>query len=295
MGPHVMTSSRLHAESASRRWLIWLCLLAGSAIMLIPLLWMVMTSLKTFVETLADPPAWFPAHFQWRNYIVAVRSFDFSRYFANSVTVSIGCIAGTLISSCLSAYALVAYKVRGKNFLFALLLATMMLPIQVTAIPLFRLYVGLHWINTYGPLIVPSWFGANATIGVFSIFLLRQFFLQIPRDYLEAARIDGASELRILSTIYIPLARPALLTITVFTFIATWNDLWGPLLYLYDEKLYTLPLGLMQFIGVAGNAQGTPWQLVMAISTIMMIPVAVVFFLAQKRFIEGISAAGIKG
>jgi multiple sugar transport system permease protein len=278
-----------------RRSIIWISLLVGSAVMLLPLAWMILTSLKSFPETLADTPAWLPAHFQWSNYTTAIHRFEFSRYFTNSVTISVGCIIGTLASSCISAYALVAYKARGKNLLFGLLLATMMLPIQVTAIPLFRLYVGLHWINTYSPLIAPSWLGANAAIGVFSIFLLRQFFLQIPRDYLEAARIDGASELRILTTIYIPLAKPALLTITVFTFIATWNDLWGPLLYLYDEKLYTLPLGLMQFIGIEGNAQGTPWHLVMAVSTLMMIPVTVVFFLAQKRFIEGISAVGIKG
>jgi multiple sugar transport system permease protein len=162
----------------------------------------------------------------------------------------------------------------------------------VTVIPLFKLYAELHWINTFRPLIVPRWFGND----VFAIFLLRQFFLLIPRDYIEAARIDGASELRILTTVFIPLAKPALLTIAVFTFIGTWNDLWNPLLYLYDEKLYTLPLGLMQFIGfAAGTAQGTPWQLVMAVATIMMIPVVIVFFLAQKRFIEGISAAGIKG
>jgi ABC-type glycerol-3-phosphate transport system permease component len=259
--------------------------------MLIPLAWMLLTSLKTFPETLADPPAWIPAHFQWHNYPQAIHGFAFSRYFTNSVVVTAGCITGTLASSCITAYALVAYKVRGKNLVFGLLLATMMLPGQVTVIPLFRLYVGLHWINTFRPLIVPSWFGGN----VFAIFLLRQFFLQIPRDYIEAARIDGASELRILMTVFVPLAKPALLTIAVFTFIGTWNDLWNPLLYLYDEKLYTLPLGLMQFIGISTHEQGTPWHLVMAISTIMMIPVAIVFFLAQKRFIEGISAAGIKG
>jgi multiple sugar transport system permease protein len=276
---------------SSWRWVTWVFLLVGSVVMLLPLAWMILTSLKTFPETLADPPQWLPAHFQWSNYSQAIRSFEFGRYFSNSVTVTVGCIAGTLFSSCLSAYALVAYKVRGKNLIFSLLMATLMLPAQVTVIPLFRMYAGLHWINTFGPLIVPRWFGND----VFAIFLLRQFFLLIPRDYIEAARIDGASELRILATVFIPLAKPALLTITVFTFIGTWNDLWNPLLYLYDEKLYTLPLGLMQFIGVSTNAQGTPWQLVMAIATIMMIPVVIVFFFAQKRFIEGISAAGIKG
>ena len=278
-------------SAQKRRWPILLFLVLGSIVMLIPLAWMVLTSLKTFLETLADPPTFIPAHFQWGNYLQAIRSFEFNRYFTNSVVVTVGCIAGTLISSSLSAYALVAYKVAGKNLIFGLLLATMMLPQQVTVIPLFRLYVGLHWINTFRPLIVPSWFGCN----VFAIFLLRQFFLQVPRDYIEAARIDGASELRILATVFVPLAKPALLTIAVFTFIGTWNDLWNPLLYLYDEKLYTLPLGLMQFIGIGAKEQGIPWQLVMAISTIMMVPVVIVFFLAQKRFIEGIAATGVKG
>lgn len=286
-----VSSSTDRAPVTPGRILIWLLLLVGSIFMLLPLAWMILTSLKTFPETLADPPQWIPAHFQWSNYVTAIRSFQFSRYFANSATVTLGCIAGTLFSASLSAYALVVYKVRGKNVIFALLMATLMLPAQVTVIPLFRLYAGLHWINTFRPLIVPFWFGND----VFAIFLLRQFFLLIPRDYIEAARIDGASEFRILTTIFIPLARPALLTIAVFTFIGTWNDLWNPLLYLYDEKLYTLPLGLMQFIGIATGAQGTPWQLVMAIATIMMIPVVIVFFLAQKRFIEGISTAGIKG
>ncbi|HEX4054267.1 MAG TPA: carbohydrate ABC transporter permease [Tepidisphaeraceae bacterium] len=290
-GSGIPSSTTTSRTSAPLRWLIWPCLLVGSFVMLLPLAWMILTSLKTFPETLADPPTWIPAHFQWGNYLQAIHGFEFSRYFANSLFVTVGCIAGTLVSASLSAYALVAFKVRGKNIVFGLLLSTMMLPAQVTVIPLFRLYVGLHWINTFRPLIVPSWFGWD----VFSIFLLRQFFVQIPRDYIEAARIDGASELRILLTVFVPLAKPALLTVAVFTFIGTWNDLWNPLLYLYDEKLYTLPLALMQFIAVAGTAQGTPWQLVMAIATIMMIPVVIVFFLAQKRFIEGISAAGIKG
>jgi len=130
---------------------------------------------------------------------------------------------------------------------------------------------------------------------VFAIFLLRQFFAAVPRDCIEAARIDGASELRILWSIFIPLSKPVLLTVTVFSFIGSWNDLWGPLIYLHDDSLLTMPLGLLNFVGTSGRSQGSPWHLVMAVSTVMMLPIMVLFFLAQKRFIEGIATAGVKG
>jgi ABC-type glycerol-3-phosphate transport system permease component len=173
----------------------------------------------------------------------------------------------------------------------------MLLPGQVTIIPLFKFFAYIGWINTYYPLIVPAWFGAN----VFGIFLLRQFFLTIPRSYIEAARMDGATELHILWNIVVPLSTPVLLTITVFTFLGSWNDLFGPLIYLHDERLYTMPVGLFSFIAKAGvlvgggGTQVTPWNLVMALTTVMIVPVVIVFFLAQKRFIEGISASGLKG
>ena len=130
---------------------------------------------------------------------------------------------------------------------------------------------------------------------MFAIFLLRQFFAAVPRDCIEAARIDGASELRILWSIFIPLSKPVLLTVTVFSFIGSWNDLWGPLIYLHDDSLLTMPLGLLNFVGTSGRSQGSPWHLVMAVSTVMMLPIMVLFFLAQKRFIEGIATAGVKG
>lgn len=270
---------------------VYLTLVAGSAVMLTPLAWMVLTSLKSYEEVIASPPPMFPAEARWQNYPEALTTFDFGRYLLNSLAIAALSIAGTLISCSLAAYAFVCIPARGKGVLFALLLSTLMLPGQVTVIPLFRVFVELGWVNTWLPLIVPSWLGTN----VFGIFLLRQFFLGIPKDYVEAARLDGASEPRILWTIFVPLSKPVLLTIAVFTFIGSWNDLWGPLIYIHDDRLATMPIGLLNFIGVSWRAQGSPWHLVMAVSTIMMLPIVILFFAAQKRFIEGIAAAGIKG
>ena len=281
----------------TNQFLLYGTLILGSVIMLMPLAWMVSTSLKTFVEVLQEPERWMPQVAQWRNYMVVLREFEFGKFFWNSVYVTGMTVIGTLVSCSLAAYAFVFLNVRYKGLIFAALLATMMLPGQVTIIPLFLFFVKVGWVNTYYPLIVPAWLGAN----VFGIFLLRQFFLTIPHSYVEAARMDGASEPRILWNIVVPLSAPVLLTVTVFTFLGSWNDLFGPLIYLHDERLYTMPVGLFYFIAKAGvlgegdGIQGTPWNLVMALTTVMVVPVVAVFFVAQKRFVEGISASGMKG
>jgi len=271
--------------------IIYGVLLIGTIIMVMPLLWMLLTSLKTFDEVLISPPVWIPKSFQWNNYIESLITFNFTLYLKNSLFLTIMIIIGTLISSSMAAYGFACLNTREGNLIFGILLSTLMLPAQVTIIPLFQLFVKLNWINTYYPFIVPAWLGVN----VFAIFLLRQFFKTIPSDYIDAARLDGASELGILIKIFIPLSKPALLTITVFTFIGAWNDLWGPLIFIHNESLFTLPIGLINFIGLSGDVRGTPWQLVMAVSTIMMIPIIIIFFLAQKKFIQGISLTGIKG
>jgi ABC-type glycerol-3-phosphate transport system permease component len=278
-------------ERAISSTLTYATLIAGSTVMLVPLAWMLLTSLKSYQEVTASPPVWWPRELRWGNYREALTTFDFSRYLFNSVLICVLTIAGTLISCTLAAYSFACLKARGRDVIFALLLSTMMLPAQVTVIPLFKLFASIGWVNTLYPLIVPSWLATN----VFAIFLLRQFFLAVPRDYLEAARLDGASELRILWSIFVPLSKPVLLTVTVFTFIGSWNDLWGPLIYLHDDRLFTMPLGLLNFIGTSGRAQGSPWHLVMAVSMVMMMPIVVLFFLAQRRFIEGIATAGVKG
>jgi multiple sugar transport system permease protein len=281
----------MRAPRPASSLLTYAVLIVGSVVMLVPLAWMVLTSLKTFDEVIASPPAWLPARPRWGNYAEALTTFDFSRYLFNSLLICVLSIAGTLVSCTLAAYAFACLRARGRDVIFALLLGTMMLPAQVTIIPLFKVFASIGWINTWLPLIVPSWLASN----VFAIFLLRQFFLAVPRDYIEAARLDGASELRILWSIFVPLSKPVLLTVTVFAFIGSWNDLWGPLIYLHDDAKFTMPLGLLNFIGTRWQAQGSPWQLVMAVSTVMMVPIVVLFFIAQKRFIEGIAASGVKG
>ena len=210
-------SSKDRRQVRSGRVVLYGVLTCGAVIMLIPLSWMVLTSLKTFVEVLQEPTRWIPGLAQWSNYRVVFQEFEFGLCLWNSVFVSVMAIAGTLISCSLAAYAFVFINVRFKGPLFAALLSTMLLPAQVTIIPLFKFFAILGWVNTYLPLILPYWLGLN----VFAIFLMRQFFLTIPKAYVEAARMDGASELSILWNIIVPMSTPVLLTATVFTFLAS--------------------------------------------------------------------------
>lgn len=279
-----------------RRLLLHTALVLGAGVMLLPLGWMLLTSLKTFPEILRQPPAWLPASPRWENYRTVWEGFAFYRLFLNSAFVAAMVIGGTVLTCCPAAYAFAYFDVRGKNLLFAALLSTLMLPAQVTVIPLFKAFAALHWINTYLPLILPAWLGGN----VFGIFLLRQFFLTIPRSFLEAARLDGASEWTILWRLIVPMSQPAVLTVVIFTFLWSWNDLFNPLVYLHDERTYTLPLGLLYFIARAdqltgGSAGLVPWHLVMALATIMVLPIIVLFAVAQRRFVEGAAATGVKG
>lgn len=277
--------------SKKKNIILNIILVAGALLMLMPLTWMVLTSFKTMPEIINHPDRWLPESWNFSNYWEAFGQFNFFKYFLNSLSLTLVIVIGTLVSCTLSAYAFVAYDCRGKNLIFSILLATMMLPGQVTIIPLFEMFVKLDLINTYWPMVIPAWMGTN----VFAIFLLRQFFRSIPREYIEAARIDGASEIWILLYIFLPLAKPALLTVAVFTFLGSWNDLFGPLIYLHDAETYTLPLGLLEFMSKIGEAAGTPMHLIMAVSTIMVIPIIILFFCAQKTFIKGIKAGGVKG
>jgi multiple sugar transport system permease protein len=286
----VPSQSSIERKHRLARVLLYTTLIGGTTIMLIPLVWMVATSLKTFAEVQAYPPALLPERPQWSNYVEAFRNFSFGRYLCNSLFLTVLSVLGTLVSCTLAAFAFTVYDVPGRKILFGFLLAALMLPGQVTIIPQFKLFAELGMVNTFMPLLIPVWLGGN----VFAIFLLRQFFLTLPRDYIEAARIDGASEIRILWSIFVPLSKPALLTVTVFTFLGSWNDLWGPLIYLHDENLYTMPLGILRFMAEMGRPEGAPMHLIMAVSTVMVVPIILLFFLAQKRFIEGIATTGIK-
>lgn len=287
-----MPSSRPRLRSTA----VLAALAVGAGVMLLPLAWMLLTSFKTFPEILRSPGPWLPAAPQWQNYRTVWEGFAYDRFFLNSAFVAAMSVAGTVLTCCPAAYAFAFYNVRAQGPLFAALLATLMLPAQVTIIPLFNAYASLHWINTYLPLVLPAWFGGN----VFGIFLLRQFFRTLPRSLLEAARLDGASEWTILWQLVVPMSRPAVLTVALFTFLWSWNDLFYPLVYLHDEQTYTLPLGLLYFIARAeqltgGSSGSVPWHLVMALATIMVLPVVVLFAFAQRRFVEGVAGSGVKG
>jgi ABC-type glycerol-3-phosphate transport system permease component len=272
------------------RVLSLLILFVGLGVCLAPLAWMLSTSFKPFGELFGGSLSLVPVAPRPENYSDALKNFDFFRAFRNSVLVAALTVLGTLASSIPAAYAFARLKVRGVSWVFAGLLATLMLPGQMTIIPVFRLFASLGMVDTYGPLILPAWLGTNA----FGIFLLRQFFLTLPEETMEAARLDGASEGTILVRIAVPLARPAVVTVAVFAFLGSWNDLWAPLVYLHREEKMTLPVALVNFVGASGTAQGTPWNLVMAAAVITVIPAIVLFAFCQKSFVAGIANSGLK-
>ncbi len=263
-----------------------LLVLAGVAF-LAPFAWMISTSLKPVNETMTLPPRWIPSVVQWHNYPDAIQAMGyFWRYAANSLFLCLMTVIGTVTSSALAAYGFSRIEWRGRDKVFLVLLATMMIPYPVIIVPIYGLFKSLGWIGTFKPLWVPSFLA-----GAFNVFLLRQFFLALPKDMTEAARIDGCSELQILTRIVLPLSKPALLVVAIFQFMATWNDFLAPLIFLTEQKDFTLALGLQSFQSQNG---GTAWHQLMAASTLVALPVIVIFFLAQRTFIEGIASTGGK-
>ncbi len=269
-----------------RRAVATALLLIGAAIFLVPFVWMLSSSLKPDYQIFAIPPVLVPNPPRWENYVEALTYVPFARYAANTLLVSAVTIVGHLFSCTLAAYAFARLRAPGRDALFLLVLATMMLPYPVTMVPLYVLFKTLGWVNTFLPLTVPAFFGSP-----FYIFLLRQFFLTLPHELEDAARIDGASTLQIIRHIIVPLSTPALATVAIFTFQATWNDFLGPLIYLHNRDLYTVTLGLNFFRAT----YTVRWGYLMAASLATMLPVLVVFFLAQRLFIEGITLTGLKG
>ncbi|GIK74194.1 MAG: sugar ABC transporter permease [Chloroflexota bacterium] len=269
-----------------RRWLV-LALLWGVAILfLIPLLWMLSSSLKPTYQIFETPPRWIPNPPRWENYSEALTTLPFALYIRNTAVITLLTIVGHLLSCTLIAYAFARLRAPGRDALFVVMLATMMLPYPVTMTPLYVIFNRLGWINTILPLTAPAFFGS-----AFYIFLMRQFFMTIPRDFEDAARIDGANTLQIIGRIMAPMAMPALATVTIFTFQATWNDFLAPLIYLQRPELYTVTLGLQFF----RSTYTTNWAYLMAASLVTTLPVIVVFFAAQRYFIEGITLTGVKG
>lgn len=260
---------------------------------LFPFYWMFTSALKDDTQVYTIPPVLVPNPAWWGNFYDAWTRNNFTLFALNSLfRYCIPVTIFTVLSSAFVAYGFSRIRWRGREPLFYLCLATMMIPWQVTMVPLFIIFKNLGWINTYNPLVVPALFGTP-----FFIFMLRQFFLGIPEDLSEAARIDGASELRILTSVILPLSVPALTVVALFRFLWAWNDYLGPLIYLNQDNMYPLALGIARLRNTisATGANALAYPYLMAVSTIVVAPILVLFFLAQKQFIEGISVTGIKG
>lgn len=264
----------------------YLILLVLSVFFLIPWIWMISTSLKNPHELSVFPPIWIPDPIRWDNYPIALTRSGFLRYVGNTLQIAVLVVLGAVLSNATVAYSLSVLRWKGRNALFALILATMMLPGAVTFIPLYVIFRNLGWLNTFKPLIVPSFFAS-----AYYVFLLRQFFLTLPPELADAARIDGCSDLGILWRVILPLVRPALAVIALFQFIGAWNDYFGPLIYLSDQSKYTVALGIAN-MRVAYGMMNFAW--VMAATTMSVTPIVILFFLAQRTFIQGISLTGLK-
>jgi ABC-type glycerol-3-phosphate transport system permease component len=262
-----------------------IALIACSAVVLLPLLYQLSTSLKEPGDVFLFPPQWIPDPIRWQNYADAITAIPFFVYLGNTVIVTALSILGKVLSVTLVAFAFSRLQWWGRDTLFFVMLATLMLPPHVTLIPQFILFRQLGWINTFLPLIVPEFFG-----GPFLTFLVRQFFLTIPRDLDDAARMDGCSSFGVYWRIILPLAWPAILMVVIMMFNTTWNDFLHPLIYLQSQDKFTLALGLRFFQGEAS----TSWNLLMAASLLTMLPVIVLFFAAQRYFLQGIVFTGVK-
>ena len=266
----------------------YLTLTLGAALFVIPFYWLIVTSLKSLDQVFTDPLIWVPMPIYWSNYVEALTSpaFPFLTLLKNTLFYSVLSTLGIVFSSAMIAYAFARLEFWGRDVLFGITLATMMLPGIVLLIPTYVLFQRFGWAGTYAPLIVPAFFG-NA----FNIFLLRQFMLTIPWELSEAAHVDGANELVIFWRIIMPLVKPALLVVAVFHFMYAWNDFLGPLIYLDEASEYPLVLGLNAF----QTRFGVQWHLIMAATLSVTFPLIVLFFVAQRYFIEGITLSGLKG
>jgi multiple sugar transport system permease protein len=269
------------------RVLIFLLLIFGAVILFTPFLWMVSSSLKLETKVFEFPPSLIPNPIRLQNYVDALVYKPFHIYLKNTMIIVFFNEIAILLSASFCAYGFARLRFPGRDFWFAVVLGTMMLPSVVTMIPTFVIFTRLKWIDTFLPLTVPYIFGGEA----FNIFLLRQFFRSIPEELADAARIDGCSEYRIYWSIFMPLAKPVLTTVAIFTFLNAWNDFMGPLLYLNNPDNFTISLGLATFRSVLR----TRWDLLMAATTATTLPVVILFFLGQRYFVKGVVLTGMKG
>ncbi|NPV07788.1 MAG: carbohydrate ABC transporter permease [Anaerolineae bacterium] len=252
---------------------------------------MVSTSLKTDPQVYRIPSPWIPNPARWRNYIEAMTIVPFGKFFLNTIKYAILVTIGTVLSSTLVAYGFSRVQWKGRDAVFFLCLATMMIPGQVRMIPLYIVFSKIGWVNSYKPLIIPSFFAA-----AYDVFLLRQFFLTIPLELSDAARIDGASELTILGRVVIPLAKPAMAVVALFTIMGAWDNYLGPLIYLTDREQYPIALGLQMLRTTTPSFyMELQWPRLMAASAVTIFPIILLYFFTQRTFVEGISITGIKG
>lgn len=266
---------------------VYSSLIAISIVILIPVAWMLSTALKEDSEVFLFPPQWIPRVVCWDNFKRALTFLPFGRYFFNTATITFSTLLGELLSSSVVAYGFARLRGRGRDLLFALVLSTMMVPSQVTMIPTFVIFKLLNWVDTFKPLIIPAFFGS-----AFFIFLLRQFYMTIPVEIDDAAKIDGCTYFGIYSRIMLPLTKPALATVAIFSFMWHWNDFMTPLIYLNSNEKLTLSIALSRFTGMYGM---TAWNLLMCASLVVALPCLLLFFFAQKYFIQGIVVTGLKG
>lgn len=276
-------SQSLHHKVTT--WVATIFLAIGLIMVMYPLLWMVATALKSDSEVMVNTGL-IPHDWRWDNFAKAWNSAPFGLYLRNTLFITALSMLGVLVSNTLVAYGFARLRFKGKDTIFLAVLGTMMIPGMVTMVPAYVLFSKLHWVGTYLPLIVPAF-----TAGAYNVFLIRQAFMGLSPAYAEAAKIEGAGELKILTKIYVPLCRPVLTTVAVFTFNGKWNDYFGPMLYLTDEKMYTLQLGLRTFRGTAG----VEWQKFMAASLIVLAPSIVIYFFMQKYIIQSVAIGGVKG
>lgn len=277
------------------RWqhaLTYLLLSIGAIFLLIPFVWMISTSLKEPGDVLKFPPEWIPDPFVWSNYREAMTQdyAPFHLFLRNSVIITMAAMFGQLLSASAVGFSFARLRWIGRDYVFLLVLTTLMLPYQVTLIPVFILMKNLSWVDTFYPLIVPYYFGG----GAFYVFLFRQFMMSIPYELDDAAKIDGCSTWGLYTRVLMPLSIPALITAGTFSFLAHWNEFLGPLIYLNSVENYTLELGLRLLQGYGGYGVQR-WHLLMAASLLVMLPVLTLFFVAQRRMIQGVVISGIKG
>ena len=260
---------------------------AGAIVIMVPVLWMVSTSLKTLGQTLIFPPKWIPEPVVWQNYPQALTFLPFHIFAKNTLIYTSLTVFGETLASGVVAFAFARLRARGRDLLFLLVLSTMMVPQQVTMIPQYILFTRLNWTNSLKPLIIPAFFGSP-----YLIFLLRQFFRTIPRDMDDAARIDGCGWLGTYWRVIAPMSTPALTTVAILSFMWHWNDFLGPLIYINTKENYTISLGLSRFTAQYG---ATPWNLLMAASLVTVLPCVLLYFFMQRYFIQGIVISGVKG